>query len=115
MQRPERIYLQDIADSIEKIQSYVLGLSFEAFEVDSKTVDAVLRNFEIIGESANNLSSELQDSEMSIPWGAIISMRNALIHEYFGTDLVEVWKTIADDIPVLKQNIGRMLASIGER
>ncbi len=103
--REEKLYLADIKEAIDKIYLYTKGLSFDTFEKDSKTVDAVLRNFEIIGEAAKNISEKTKELAPDLPWPAIISMRNTLTHEYFGADLVEVWKTIEDDLPVLMRAI----------
>ena len=107
--REEKLYLADIKEAIDKIFLYTKGLSFEGFEADNKTIDAVMRNFEIIGEATKHLSDETRKGEPLQPWIEIVSMRNMLIHEYFGADIVEVWKTIESDLPSLRGSIIRLL------
>ena len=109
--RGEKLYLADILEAIDKIVLYTKGLSPEQFEVDKKTVDAVLRNFEVIGEAAGNISEDTRKMAPDLPWPAVISMRNSLIHEYFGADMIEVWKTIQDDLPILRVAVEQILQS----
>lgn len=100
-----QLYLHDIADAIIAIEKYTARLSFEKYSKDQKTIDAVIRNFEIIGEAANNISKEFIQSRGSIPWDKMIAMRNKMIHEYFGVDQSILWTTIKEDLPVLKKQI----------
>ena len=99
------LYLQDIIDSIEKIEEYTRGISFEEFSKNSEKIDAVVRNFEIIGEAARNISQEFIDQYPNIPREKMISMRNKILHEYFGVDTETVWKTITEDLPMLKKSL----------
>jgi uncharacterized protein with HEPN domain len=103
--RAAQLYLDDILSSIIAIEEFTKGMTFEDFQNDRKTVDAVIRNLEIIGEAANNIPQELKNSYSIIPWRDMISMRNKIMHEYFGVDTEIMWKTIQEDLPSLKTKI----------
>lgn len=77
-------------------------MTFATFQNDRKTVDAAIRNLEVIGEAANNISQELKNNYPTIPWRDMISMRNKIMHEYFGVDTEIMWKIIQEDLPALK-------------
>ncbi len=106
--RDPEIYLEDIKSAISNIEKYTSGMSFDDFEKDEKTTDAVIRNLEIIGEAVNNLPDDFKKKNNDIPWRYVISMRNKMIHEYFGVDLDIVWKTIQEDIKEFKDKIEKM-------
>jgi uncharacterized protein with HEPN domain len=93
--RDPKLLVGDILDSASKILSYTEGFSFEEFIKDSKTVDAVIRNFEIIGEAANRLPEDFKDRYHDIDWLRIRGFRNRIVHDYFGIDYTIVW-TIKD-------------------
>lgn len=93
--------VEDILESIGKIQSYTEGMDFEAFTLDERTVDAVLRNFGVIGEAANHLPEAIQIEDPSLPIDAMRAMRNFVIHEYFGVSKEILWKTLREDLPPL--------------
>jgi uncharacterized protein with HEPN domain len=93
--------ITDILEAIEKVQRYVEGMAFNDFEEDSKTVDAVIRNFIIIGEAARNVPEEIVVRHPSIPWRLMGDMRNFAVHEYWGVELRTVWETIRSDLPPL--------------
>lgn len=103
--RNNNLYIKDILDSIDKIEEYVKGLSFEDFTKNKMVIDAVVRNFEIIGEAAKNMPSEVKTKYKKIPWKEMAGMRDKTIHEYFGVDLKIIWKTIKQSLPVLKRAI----------
>jgi uncharacterized protein with HEPN domain len=100
--REWRLRVDDILDAIAKIERYVQDFTFEQFRDDEKTVDAVVRNLEVIGEAVRHLSNQSAQLPTSIPWSDIAGMRNILIHEYFGVDLAILWQTIKSDLPALK-------------
>jgi uncharacterized protein with HEPN domain len=75
------------------------------FKKNELVIDAVIRNFEIIGEASNSVPAVIQSVNSHIPWRQMIGLRNLLIHEYFGVDVSAVWQTIHTDLPVLKQQL----------
>ena len=103
--RDAKLLLSDILDAVEKIKKYTLGLTFETFIADSKTLDAVIRNFEIIGEAANRLPEEFKDKHQIVDWFRIIGFRNRIVHDYMGVDYQIVWTIIEKDIDKLSADI----------
>ena len=99
------LLLQDIQESIHNILDYTQDLSFEEFLNDSKTKDAVVRNFEVIGEAANKLPKEFINENKNIDWVGMIGFRNILIHDYFGIDYEILWKIKSDSLTSLKIKI----------
>jgi len=95
-------YLNDIIESITDIKEFTADLTRESFSTDKKTIKAVVRSLEIIGEAANKLPQHVRDRYPEISWQEIIGMRNRLIHEYFGVDLDIVWQTIEEDLEPLE-------------
>jgi uncharacterized protein with HEPN domain len=89
--RSPQLLLEDIIESANKIIAYTDGLSYEQFLADGKTVDAVVRNFEIIGEAANRLPEEIKDQYPNIDWHRIRGFRNRIVHDYMGIDYKIVW------------------------
>jgi len=106
--REAKLYLNDIIEAIEKIEKYTSGFNLETFREDIKTVDAVMRNFSIIGEAINNLPPELKTTHPEIPWADINGMRNKIIHEYFGVDENILWDTSKENLPELKKQISKI-------
>jgi uncharacterized protein with HEPN domain len=102
--------LGHIADSIAAIESYTTA-GRDAFLTDRLTQDAVIRNFEIIGEAASRLSSGVRNRP-GVPWRKIIAFRNRLIHAYWSVDLPLVWDVIENDLPPLKAEVSRLLAQL---
>lgn len=97
--------LEDILDALERIQNYIKGLDLVKFETDQKTIDAVVRNLEIIGEAARHIPDAVIQEYPNIPWRHMRDMRNILIHEYFGLDTSIIWETISYDLPILKSQL----------
>jgi len=97
--RNSKLYLKDILEAIEKINNYTKNLSFEEFSQNTMIVDAVIRNFEIIGEATKHIPEEIRKFHSKIPWKEMAGMRDKMIHEYFGVDLEIVWKTIKIRLP----------------
>ena len=95
--------IDDILEAIDKIERYTDGIGFKEWQQDDKTVDAVVRNIEVIGEAASHLPVEIQDQYKDIPWSMMKRIRNVLAHEYFGIDLKIIWKTVKEDLPALKK------------
>jgi uncharacterized protein with HEPN domain len=97
--------LKDILDSIGKIKSYTSEHTFDSFILDSKTLDAVIRNFEIIGEAANRLPEDFKDQNPSVNWFRIRGFRNRIVHDYMGIDYQIVWTIIEKDLKKLEDEI----------
>ncbi|MGH9452401.1 MAG: HepT-like ribonuclease domain-containing protein [Terriglobia bacterium] len=106
-----KLYLQDILDACGKIQEYTLGRGFESFKSDSKTFDAVLRNLEVIGEAAKNVSQEVRSLNPQIDWKKIAGLRIILAHAYFGVDAEIIWDVVQNELPALKMGIENMISS----
>ncbi len=100
--RDFQVYLEDIIDALNSIEAYTKGLTYEAFVNDRKTVDAVIRNFEIIGEAAKQVPLSIRREYSKVPWRDMAGMRDKLIHGYFGIQLDVVWKTIKERLPPLR-------------
>jgi uncharacterized protein with HEPN domain len=107
-------YLRDILDSIRIIERHTRGRTFEQFQRSVLRQDAVVRRIAIIGEAARHVSTATQQLNPAVPWSDIVGMRNILVHDYLGTDFRDVWKTVQEDIPVLKTQIIEMLDSLKE-
>jgi uncharacterized protein with HEPN domain len=98
-ERDSLLYLEDIALSMARVQEYIQGINFQEFKWDYKTVDAVIRNFEIIGEASKNLPKELKDKYPTIPWEEMYRLRNRISHEYFGIDYEILWNIATEHLP----------------
>lgn len=105
-------YLQHIREAIEKIESYLVGVSREDFERESLRVDAVVRELEIIGEAAGKLGDLFRQQHPDFPAAQASGMRNRLIHEYFAVDLDVVWRTVHEDLPRLRSSVTRALENL---
>ncbi len=110
--RDPKILLSDILSSIEKIKLYVEGYDFDSFVEDSKTTDAVIRNFEIIGEAANRLPDEFKENYSNINWFRIRGFRNRIVHDYIGIDYSIVWNIIEKDLDDLANEIAVIYNSL---
>ncbi|MBI5742388.1 MAG: DUF86 domain-containing protein [Candidatus Niyogibacteria bacterium] len=106
--RDIHLYIDDINNSIAKIEEYTDRLTADEFVADQKTIDAVVRNLSIIGEAVNNIPEEIKEQYAEVPWNAVIGMRNKIIHEYFGVDEDILWKTIKEDLPAFRDQIERL-------
>lgn len=106
------MYLDDILLSINRISEYTEGYTFAEFKKDYKTVDAVIRNFEIIGEAAKNLSIEIKEEYPNVPWSEMYLLRNKVSHEYFGVDYEIIWDIAINYLPVNKCQIEAIIVSI---
>ena len=104
------LYLEDISLSMERVQEYIYGLDFQQFKWDYKTVDAVIRNFEIIGEASKNVPQRIKDKYPNIPWEEMYRLRNRISHEYFGIDYEILWDIATKHLPQNHSDILHLLA-----
>lgn len=109
MKREIRIFIEDIMESIVKIEEYTCGINREKFLQESWIQDAVIRRLEIIGEAVKNIPDDFRNRYPDIPWTQIAGMRDVLIHGYFGVNLERVWIVVEKDLPDLKLKISRIL------
>ena len=106
--KDDSVYLEHIREAIEKILSYS-SAGREEFVKSPMAQDAVIRNFEIIGEAAKRLSEAVKAKQPDIPWRDVAGFRDVLIHDYMGIDLAEVWNVIESHLPVLRRAIDELL------
>ena len=109
MLRDNRLYLDDILESISRIRAYVQNMKESDFAADQKTQDAVIRNLEIIGEAAGKLTDSLKAKTEEIEWRKIIAMRNILAHEYFGISTPIVWNIIQQKLHLLEEACRKLI------
>jgi uncharacterized protein with HEPN domain len=99
------LLVEDLWESIEKIERYTEGMTQDSFQNDEKTTDAVVRNLEIIGEAAGRLPKEFTDRHSKIEWVKIKGLRNRIAHEYFGVDIQIIWQILEKDLPTFKASL----------
>jgi len=103
-------YVRDMLDAIDKASRFVVGMDYVTFAADDKTVFAVIRALEVIGEASRGLPDEVRAQHPGVPWRSIAGTRDRLIHRYFGVDLEVVWKTVQDDLPRLRPVLEQIVA-----
>lgn len=110
--RPVGLLLGDMLERIARIRQYVGDMSREAFLRDSKTIDSVVRNLEVIGEAANRLPSDFCARHPEIPWRRIVGLRNRIVHEYFDVDIDLVWEIVDSELPTLESQLSRAAGAL---
>lgn len=106
-------YIQHIIEAIDRIHRYVEDMTELTFLSDEKTQDAVVRNFEIMGEAANNIErfhTAFATAHSEVPWSLMYTMRNRVAHGYFKVDFELVWKTIYADLPELREQVSQLVS-----
>jgi uncharacterized protein with HEPN domain len=109
MSRDYKVYFEDILEAISKIRLYTENLLLQTFSDDSKTLDAVVRNLEIIGEAVKKVPEDIRLRYPDVEWKKIASLRDVLIHEYFGVDREMIWDIIQNKLPLLEKQIKQIL------
>ncbi len=107
--RRDRDYIADIQEAIQRILAYTQDMSWDTFLHDDRTQDAVVRNIEVIGEAAKNLSGTLRKRYPHLPWKDMAGARDRLIHHYFGINNEIVWQIVQQDLPALLPKIQGIL------
>jgi uncharacterized protein with HEPN domain len=102
--KTDKLYVDQILDSISKIESFVEGFDFDKFEKDQKTQSAVILQLALIGELSKKISNDTK-SKTNLPWTQIIGFRNRAIHDYINVELNVVWNTIFVDLPMMKKEV----------
>ena len=105
------LFLEDILDALEKIENYTKNLSFTEFADNGMAVDAIIRNFEVIGEATKNVPEEIKEKYPEVEWKEAAGFRDVLIHDYFGIDLEAIWDTINKNLLFFKKHILKVLKS----
>lgn len=101
MTKDDSVYIEDIIDAFSKILTYLKDLTEQDFYMNEMVQDAVIRKFEIAGEASKNISAETKEKYDTIPWKKMSGMRDKLIHDYAGVDLLAVWEAVKNIIPGL--------------
>lgn len=107
-------YARDMAEALRDIRDFVRGYTLERFVRDKKTVCAVIRGLEVLGEAAGKIPAPVRAGFPEIPWTEMVGMRNRLIHEYFGVDLEIIWQTVCDDLPPLDAAVDRLVTALAD-
>ncbi len=106
--RDADLLVEDLLEALQKIALYTAGMDEEEFREDPKSIDAVVRNLEILGEATRQLPEEFTARHPDIPWRQIAGLRNRIVHEYFAVDLEIVWQVIRYDLPQLEAQLQRL-------
>lgn len=112
MRRDVRVHIEDMIASAQRAIGYTGGLSFEEFKGDQKTLDAVARNLEIIGEAAKNVPDDVRRRFPQIEWKSMAGLRDILIHVYFGVDEDIVWDVVKNKLPGVLTSLREVLGDI---
>ena len=103
--RDASLLLQDMRESMQKIARYIAGMDLAGFLADEKTVDAVVRNVEIIGEASKQVPESFKSAHPEVPWAQMAGMRNRIVHDYAGVDLELVWNVAMHSLPALERDL----------
>jgi uncharacterized protein with HEPN domain len=109
MTREFKDYLMDLIEAMDKMEQFTEAITYEDFKKDEKTIFAVIRALEVMGEAAKKIPADARNKYKRIPWKQIAGMRDKLIHEYFGVNTRVIWKTVKEDIPLVKPIIKQMI------
>jgi len=108
-------YLTDIVEAATKAAGFVRGMTFEQFESDDRTLFAVVRALEIVGEAAKRIPESVRAQHPTVPWSSMAGMRDKLIHDYFGVNQTVVWKTVTEDLPPIIPPLQQLLNDVSAK
>ncbi|MDD3739996.1 MAG: DUF86 domain-containing protein [Bacteroidales bacterium] len=103
------LYLEDMLLSMQRIEEYLCNIDFDEFKMTYIVVDAVVRNFEIIGEASQKVPAEIQNKYPEIPWRKIYGLRNLIAHEYFGIDYEMIWEIAKVNLPQNREDLQKII------
>jgi len=106
--RDPDLLVVDMLEALRKIELYTAGMDHSSFLQDEKTIDAVVRNLEVLGEAARQVPDDFVAGHRSVPWGKITGLRNRIVHDYFGLDLEIIWQIIRNDLAPLKVQLEKL-------
>jgi uncharacterized protein with HEPN domain len=105
MPRDYKVFLQDAVDAIDDVAEFVGNMPLDVFKADKKTLHAVVRNLEVIGEAVKAVPLEVRERHPQVPWQRIAGLRDILIHHYFRIDVDIVWDVVQNKLPELRNQI----------
>jgi uncharacterized protein with HEPN domain len=102
-------YLEDILNAIVEVEEFTRGMSFDAFIVDKRTINAVIRSLEVLGEATKHIPAGFRNNHIEVPWSKMAGMRDVLIHDYMGVDLKTVWKVSRERLPEIRPLVEKLV------
>lgn len=114
MPRDYKVALQDVLEAVGNVTEFVGSMTSDEFRTDKKTLHAVVRNLEIIGEAVKGIPSSIRDRYPHVPWQRIAGLRDILIHQYFGIDVDIVWNIVGSKLPELRWHVEAILDELGQ-
>ena len=102
-------YLNDILTAIAEVDDFTRGMGYEDFTTDKKTINAVIRSLEVLGEATKHIPAPFRKKHPDIPWSKMAGLRDVLIHDYMGVDLMTVWKVVKERLPEVKEQVGGLV------
>lgn len=108
MTRELRDYVDDILNAMTEVREFTVRMDFGSFSTDRKTINAVVRSLEVIGEASKQIPDEIREQHPLVPWKYMAGMRDKLSHEYWGVDLEIVWRVVQEELPLLEPHLRKV-------